>query len=139
MMNWNKQPGFTLIELMLVVAMIGILASAALPSYTRYRDRAAFSEAILAISDWKNAVLLGAELERFDSMNDIREANKGIPGMQLRDPDAHGIRVINGEITITWKRDNSALDGVSYTLAAQNFTAPILWVPGGSCLSEGYC
>lgn len=124
---------------MLVVALIGILASAALPSYARYRDRAAFSEAILAIAEWQNAILIGAELGKFDAMSDIEEAKNGIPDKQLRDPDAHGIRVINGEITITWKRDNSALDGVTYTLDAQNFAAPILWVPGGGCLSEGYC
>lgn len=44
----NKQQGFTLIELMIVVAIIGILAAVALPAYQDYTNRAKVSELILA-------------------------------------------------------------------------------------------
>lgn len=54
--NTQIQKGFTLIELMIVVAIIGILAAVALPAYQDYTTRAKITEVNLQVSACKNAV-----------------------------------------------------------------------------------
>ena len=55
-MKRSIQKGFTLIELMIVVAIIGILAAVALPAYQDYTVRAKVSEVVLAASTCKNTI-----------------------------------------------------------------------------------
>lgn len=50
-----KVSGFTLVELMVTIAIIAILASIALPSYTSYVARSKIAEATSELSQWRNA------------------------------------------------------------------------------------
>jgi type IV pilus assembly protein PilA len=52
----SNTKGFTLIELMIVVAIIGILAAIALPAYQTYTQKARFSEVVLGTSAYKSAI-----------------------------------------------------------------------------------
>ena len=68
-MKRSMQKGFTLIELMIVVAIIGILAAVALPAYQDYTVRAKVTEGLGLASDAKNAVTIGVS-----TANDLTNA-----------------------------------------------------------------
>ena len=75
-MNTRKQQGFTLIELMIVVAIIGILAAIALPAYQNYVARSQVTSALAEIAPGRVAAEEMVQLGRAD---DITPATLGLP------------------------------------------------------------
>ena len=102
-----KQQGFTLIELMIVVAIIGILAAIALPAYQDYTIRAQASEGLSLMSGAKAAVA-----ETYMNTGAV-PAGRTEAGMSANASDTQGqfvtsVQVTNGEITATYGNNANA-------------------------------
>ena len=134
------QKGFTPIELMIVVAIIGILAAVALPAYQNYSNRAAFAELVLAVSPLKTAVELAIQTRSPAALADLDSGALGIPALILAAAGVHGSVVLNGAITMTWATDGGVpMAGTTYSLTAGGIIPPVQWTDGGTCLASGLC
>jgi len=98
----RKQSGFTLIELMIVVAIIGILAAVALPAYKDYTIRAKASEVILAASTCRTSI---TEATQTASKVDISAILPNVCGTTVskyvvsRSSDENGVVTVVGNAT----------------------------------------
>ena len=96
------QQGFTLIELMIVVAIIGILAAVALPAYQDYTARARVSEVLLAASSCRTTITEASQtgLNATPVGNDFGCGEGGAPGAELSQYVESISTSANGVITV---------------------------------------
>lgn len=144
-MNTIKlQKGFTLIELMIVIAIIGILAAIAVPQYQTYTNKAKFSEVVTATSPFKLAVELCAAdtgaLTACGNSNATGEVPPAITG-QTSGYLASVTVAANGTITAT---ANASIPGtptyiLTPTLGSTTGSALVTWVKTGTCVAAAYC
>lgn len=135
MMRTAQQSGFTLIELMIVVAIIGVLASIALPAYSTYTERSRFSEVVLSTAPYKTALTIGIQSGRITALAGVNAGSLGIPPDATPTQWVASATVIDGVVVAT---GTAGVSGHDYTLTP-SLTIPINWTVGGSCLTAGYC
>ncbi|MFN3375109.1 MAG: pilin [Burkholderiaceae bacterium] len=139
-MKRSIQKGFTLIELMIVVAIIGILAAVALPAYQDYTVRARVSEVILAASSCRTTV---TEALQTSPQTDAQSAISGCV-ISATKMVASGSSDVNGVITVVGSA--GALGGnvtaTANTIALKPFingTAVNGSADGGKVITEWKC
>ena len=124
--------GFSLIELMVVVAIISILAIMSIPSYRGYTERARFVEVITATEPYKIAVAIA--LQSGVNAAELQQGTNGIPLPPEATKNLESLTVENGTINAT---ATALAGGATYSLTPQHEGSR--WAVSGTCLKKGLC
>ncbi|EMT8224053.1 pilin, partial [Neisseria gonorrhoeae] len=124
------QKGFTLIELMIVIAIVGILAAVALPAYQDYTARAQVSEAILLAEGQKSAVT-EYYLNHGEWPKNNDEAGVASSG-EIKGKYVESVTVTNGVVTAEMASSNvnKEIQGKKLSLWAKRQDGSVKWFCG---------
>ncbi len=136
----NVQKGFTLIELMIVVAIIGILAAVAIPAYQDYTRKARFSEVVSLTGAYKTAVELciseqGVEVGATPTACGFGE--NGVPGAPATTANLNTLSVTSAGVITA--EANPQAGSVTFIITPNVVTGGVTWDQSGTCLDNGFC
>ncbi len=149
MQKHNKQQGFTLIELMIVIAIVGILAAVALPAYQDYTKRARFTEVISLSGGIKTAVELCTQEAGGDETgcDSAAGGDQGVISAVAAAEDSALITsatTVDGTITMIPAAANGIVAGDTYILdPTVSANGQISWTNDGAtasgCIASNVC
>lgn len=137
----RTQAGFTLIELMIVIAIIGILASVALPAYQTYVKKAKFSEVVLAVGAIKTAIDTCYQIRGdYDLANCDTEAKIGILLTSVEGGNSVNSVVLTATTAVITATGSAVVDNEQLVLTPAPSGNTLLWSDtGSSCIAAGLC
>lgn len=137
-MKRQLQQGFTLIELMIVVAIIGILAAVALPAYQDYTKRAKMSEVILAASACRTTV---TEVYQSGSQTQMTANNWGCESTTGSSSKYVStiITDANGKVTVTSQAIGTGADGAVTLVPADSAGAAMSYTGTSQTIFRWVC
>ncbi len=140
----KKQSGFTLIELMIVVAIVAILAAVALPAYQTYTKKAKFTEVVAATGAYKTAIEICAQTTGAASgaLGTCDAGSNGVPSnLTAGTGEVKSVEVSDttNAITATGKEATFGT-GMTYILTPSVETdGKVTWAASGACKTSGLC
>jgi type IV pilus assembly protein PilA len=135
------QAGFTLIELMIVVAIIGILAAVAIPAYQNYVKKAKFQDIVSAAAAVETAISVCMNENNGDAAACDTATELGITIKDSKETAAAGPIAVTASTAAVTATANAAAGGYTYT-RTPTYTAgdtTITWTQSGTCLAAGLC
>lgn len=134
----RKSSGFTIIELLIVVAIIGILAVIAVPTYLTYTKKAYFSEAVQATGPYKLAVEACYQAQGGGgAVANCGNGSNGVPAAPAAAGNVTSV-VTTGAGVITATGGGKA-PADTYVLTPTPTNNVLVWATTGTCVAAGTC
>jgi len=134
----KQQKGFTLIELMIVIAIVGILAAVAVPMYSQYTNKAKFSEVVASVDPVKTAIDLcyqtqGNSLANCDTYGKLGLTETDMEGGQY----VNTVKITANSAVITATATGINGNASTYTLTPTTNGNSLKWAK--SCSDSALC
>lgn len=131
----NKNKGFTLVELMIVIAIIGILASIGVPHYHQYTKRAKYAELIMEVGKLQSAVEIC-----YQTSNDLASCDGGTQHVPV--PNTNSDVVASADVTagtVSASAIASLHNATIELVPTPTADGVLAWQKNGTCIQYKFC